>query len=617
MPPTTLPPQHLRWWVYALVVAIALVVSFRRNDFSPVVHPDTAFEEALVQECLRDDACTTLGGGASFRNIFHMVGWLNFMTFAEWTGLGRDAIHRLIQVANASKIVLAMLVADRLGGAPAAALTPYFAFRTGAAPGALYDSSLMAFFGTVLLVQCVAAAVARPPMRLLVLAALTAAVIAEVHLAGGMALLSVVWVAGLHPPDRIRRMMVVVTAFVVAFLAISPKTVAWDLVQLFSFAGADPAGVARSGDSLAFRLHTAANGVAFLAPWVLHRILGSWLGRPPRGLQGALAVSVPVAIAYAVGVGLGVLPWTSTHYLEHAYPAIAVVLAVPCGLIASRVWESAASALRVSTSLGRAALWIVPLYLSLNAAWTQPSIDRLRPHWTDVHALARLLHDDWQWDWATIDRELRSPEKALVLADLSAAVPGWETAGPMELRRFAEPVAIIAVETNRVPDPLPGEWIAVSQRTFSTVLAIPTRSSLQWDDESACVEEANGRQTCFDSPIDPQFLWRLESRIPEIRRLVRRVPWNGAPGTTEVILMPDLPLSCVGRIVEGPAGTEIDSGGRSARVTMPGTVVFEWIPNTPSCGIMDFLKQDRPPFVLAGEAHTVELMSQLIDRGRR
>src|SRR5438045_8074076 len=115
-----------------------------------------------------------------------MVGWLNFMVLAEWLGLGRDAFHLLIQVANAFKIVLIMLVANRLGGAAAAALAPYFAFETGAQPGALYDTSLMAFFGTVLLCECVAAATERPPLRFLVLLALGAAVIAEIHLSGAL-----------------------------------------------------------------------------------------------------------------------------------------------------------------------------------------------------------------------------------------------------------------------------------------------------------------------------------------------------------------------------------------------------------------------------------------------
>ncbi len=590
--------------------------AIRRSDFSPVVHPDTAFEEALVQECLHENACTTLGGGASFSGIYHMVGWLNFMTVAEWLGLGRDAIHLLIQFLNASRVVVIMLVADRLGGPTAAALAPYFAFRTGASPGALYDSALMAFFGTVLLVQCVAAAVARPPLKLVVLAALGAAVIAEVHLAGLLAFLSVVWVVLLYAPDRVRRVAVVTMAFAAAVLIISPRGLVWDLAQLFSRLGGVSSGSTQSGDAFPLRLEIAKSALYFLLPWIMFRLLRSWVGEPPRGLQGALAVCVPLFVAYSIGVLLGVLPPTSLHYLEHGWPARAVVLAVPIAAIASAVWDGLTSRVAVSASPYRAVLWIMPLLLSLNAAVAQPGPERPQPRWADVQALARLLHDDWHWDWPTVNRQLLSPEKQRVLADLSAAVPGWESDDGMAARRDPEPLALIAVETPRVAHPLPRGWIIVSRRTFYSLLAIPTQSSLHWDDQTACLEDQSGHETCFGPPVDPNLLWTLQSRVPEIRRFVRRVPWRGTAGTEERIVMPELPLTCVGRILRGPPGIEIDPTGRSARVTNPGEVIFEWIPNTPDCGMWDFLKQDDPPFVIAGSPETVDLMSRLMSRER-
>ena len=53
---------------------------------------------------------------------------------------------------------------------------------------------------------------------------------------------------------------------------------------------------------------------------------------------------VPVAVAYSLGVLVGVLPSTSSHYLEHAYPAMALVLAVPLTAIASTVHSKSYSA---------------------------------------------------------------------------------------------------------------------------------------------------------------------------------------------------------------------------------------------------------------------------------
>lgn len=610
--------RRLRWMVYALVFAAALVGFIRRNDTSPVVHPDAAFELALARECLELNACTTLGGPASFGGIYHMVGWLNFMVLAQWLGLGRDGIHMLVQILNASMIVVTMLVADRLGGLPAATLAPYFALRTGAAPGALYDSALMAFFGTVLLVQCVAAAVARPPVGLIVLAALVAAVVAEIHLAGGLAFVSVAWVVLLWPPDRARRLVLAAFTAAVALLVISPRGVVWDVTQLLSRLTTAAAEAKGSGDPFALRLETAQHALYLLAPWIVHLLVGRWIGGPPRGLHGALAVCVPLFAAYGAGVALGILPRTSYHYLEHGWTARAVVIAVPIAAIAAAVWDAVTSWVPVGASIRRAVLWVVPLLLSLDAARALPGPDRPQPHWADVQALARLLHDDWRWDWPTVNSQLRSPEKQRVVDDLAASVPGWEDGDAMTPRRAPEPVMLLAVETRRVPDPLPHGWIAVSRRALSTLLAIPTPSALDWDGQTACLEDRAGREACFGPPVALALPAHLPTPISEVRRFVRRVPWRGAAGTVERIVMPELPVSCVGRIVQGPPGTEIDADGRGARVTSPGEVVFEWRPNTLECGAWDFLKQDDPPFMLAGDAETVGAMRRLIvpDRER-
>jgi hypothetical protein len=604
--------RPLRWGIYALVFAAALVGFIRRNDTSPVVHPDAAFELALAQECLDLNACTTLGGPASFGGIYHMVGWLNFMVLAQWLGLGRDGIHLLVQILNASMIVVTMLVADRLGGLPAATLAPYFAFQSGAAPGALYDSALMAFFGTVLLVQCVAAAVARPPVGSIVLAALCAAVVAEIHLAGGLAFVSVAWVVLLYPPGSARRLVVAAIIAAVAVLIISPRGLVWDIGQLASRLGTASAGETGTSDPLAVRLETVQHALFFVVPWVAHLLVGRWIGRPPRGLHGALAVSVPLFAAYGAGVGLGVLPRTSYHYLEHGWTARAVVLAVPTAAIASALWDAVTSWVPVGASIRRAVLWIVPLVLSLDAAASLPGPDRPRPRWADVQALAHMLHDDWRWDWPTVAAQLRSPDKQRVLDDLAAVLPTWQDDGAMAPERAPETVTLIAVETRRVPDPLPDGWITVSRRRLSTLLAVPTPSALDWDDHTACFEDRTGRESCFGPPVDVGLPSHLPIPVSEVRRFERRVPWRGAAGKVERIVMPELPVSCVGRILRGPLGTEIDADGRGARVTQPGDVVFEWRPNTIECGAWDFVKQDDPPFMLAGAPETVDAIGRIM-----
>jgi hypothetical protein len=80
-----------------------------------------------------------------------------------------------------------------------------------------------------------------------------------------------------------------------------------------------------------------------------------------------------------------------------------------------------------------------------------------------------------------------------VLNDLSDALPGWRTAGQMAPRRRPEPIVLVQVDTRRVPDPLPRAWIVVSRRMLSSLLAIPTDSSLDWGSQTACVEDYSGR----------------------------------------------------------------------------------------------------------------------------
>jgi len=619
-------------WAYAIVFLVALAGSIRSADFSPVVWSDTSCEEGWVQTCLRNDACTTLGGGTSLNgvfgvSIFHMVGWVDFMVAAEWLGLGRDAIHMLIQVANALRIVLVMFVADRLGGAPAAALAPFFAFETAAAPGALYDSSPMAFLGTVLLVQCVAAVARRPSAGRLALAAAGGAVIAEVHIAGLMTLVSVVWVAMLYPPRRFARAAMAVIVFLVTMALISPKALVSNVFQVVSLLPAVVSTGRLSGSGvtapeLTLRVQCAAGSLIFLLPWVVLRLLRSRLGAPRRELQGALAVSLPVALGYAIGVLAGIFPAGShgtDHYFEHVSAATAVVIAVPLAGIACAFWERIESYLPVWSPVVRAGLWIVPLFFSLGTAWGQRTPQRPQPHWADVNALGRLLHDDWRWNWTDVASELRSPDKALLLQDLSTAFPDWQQSPAGEAVRVPGPMVLIEIRSGRTPDPVPEGWTVVSRRMFYTLLAVPTGSALDWRQQTTCLVDRDGQEQCSapgPTGRSPTLSSMDSARVSTIRSLVRHVPWEGAPGRAESVVMPTMGAACGGRIIAGPPGTEIGDDGRSARVMTPGDVVFEWHPGTPDCSIWDFARADDP-FVIAGDAATVEQVIALLDQVSR
>jgi hypothetical protein len=664
--------QHLPWWVYAVVFLVTLAGSVKTLDLSPILWIDTVFEFDRVESCLRDGACTTRGPTSSFIGIHHMVGWLDFWVFLEWLGLDQNETHVLIQVANALKIVLVVFVADRLGGGVAGALAPFFALTTGAAPGALYDSSLMPFLGAVILVQLVAAASQRPPLRLIVLAALGSAVVAEFHIAGVLTLASVLWVVFLYPPERIRRAKIAVATFAVAVLVISPNGAISNLLELpsriFTFVAGFPDGVASSPAHqlvpFSKRLWPSLAYLGFLLPWALCRLAPSRVGSLHPGLRGALAVSVPVALVFSIGVLLGAFPAYGGyhHYWEHAYPAYAVVYAVPLAFLGYALFASLPLALVVSiaallgefpvsrgehqyfvtvvravplaalgyglfarlgvrfavpTFLRQLKPWMVPLSLSLVVAWNprSPSVPHL--HRANVEALGDLLHDEWRWDWAAVTRELRLSYKAILLDYLSTMIPDWEREGVFDPLRPHEPLVIIEVDRRRVPDPLPSGWVALSRGVRSTLLAIPTGSSLDWGSLMTCLTNVRGQEQCHGSTNHHNLLRFMDrSEAAEIQSVTRRIAWHGEPGVTEKILLPRGLLFCSGRIDSGPPGTRIAEDGQIAYVSQPGDIVLKWTPRSRGCERWLYWKEDDP-FVVAGDPATVDLIRGLIDEGRR
>jgi hypothetical protein len=666
--------QPLPSWVYAVVFLVTLAGSIKTLDVSPILWIDTVFEFDRVEGCLREGACTTRGPRASFEGIYHMVGWLHFWVFLEWLGLDQNGTHVLIQVANSLKIVLVMLVANRVGGGSAGALAPFFAFATGASPGALYDSSLMPFLGAVILVQLVAAAGQRPSSSLVVLAALGSAVVAEFHLAGVLTLVSVIWVVLLHPPDRVRRAKIGVTAFAVAVLVISPNGVISNLIEMpfrvFTLMAGLADGVAPSPAHqlvpFSTRLWRSLAYLFFLVPWALCRLAPSRFGSLHPGLKGALAVSVPLALVFSIGVLLGVFPAYGGyhHYWEHAYPAYAVVCAVPLTALGYALFASLPLALVVSigallgvfplyrgehdylvntlvravplAALGYGLLarfrarftvpsfllrpmkpWMIPLSLSLVAAWSPPSPSTPNLHRANVEGLADLLHDDWRWDWTAVTRELRVSYKAILLDYLSTMIPDWQQEeGGIDPLRPHEPLVVIEVDRQRVPDPLPSGWIAVSRGVRFTLLAIPTGSSLDWGSLMTCFVNVRGQETCHGSSNHHNLLRFMDKSVAaEIRSVTRRVPWHGKPGETEKIFLPRRLLLCRGRIESGPPGTRIAEDGQIAYVSEPGDIVFKWTPRTQGCEQWLYWKEDDP-FVVAGDPATVDVIRGLIDQGR-
>jgi hypothetical protein len=325
-----------------------------------------------------------------------------------------------------------------------------------------------------------------------------------------------------------------------------------------------------------------------------------------------------VALVFLAGAQLGVFPAYGGyhHYWEHAYPALAVVTAVPLAVLGYGLVARLGARLAAPPFLGQLKPWTVPLALSLVVAWNPPSPAAPNLHRANVEGLRDLLHDDWKWDWAAVTRELRVSYKAILVDYLSTMVPGWEKEGRIEPSRPHQPLVVIEVERRRVPDPLPAGWVAISRAVRFTLLAIPTGSSLDWGSLTTCFTNPQGDEQCHDSSNHHNLLRFMDKSLATaIRSVTRRVPWQGTPGVTEKILLPRQHLLCAGQIDSGPPGTRIVEDGQIAYVSQPGEVVLKWTPGSRGCERWHYGKEDDP-FVVAGDPATVDLIRELIDEGR-
>ncbi|MDX2170647.1 MAG: hypothetical protein SF182_26480, partial [Deltaproteobacteria bacterium] len=165
--------------------AAAWVVMLRLGGGSPIIWIDTFNDEREVRQCLGQNSCTLTGVTTSIPGLTHAVAWLQLRTVLAGFGVGLDGAHRAVQLLAALGAALLFHLAVRLGGGLAGAAAVWlYLDRIDAMlrASALYNSSLLLFLGAVLLLACVAV-VERPGAGRVTLAALVAALLANVQLA--------------------------------------------------------------------------------------------------------------------------------------------------------------------------------------------------------------------------------------------------------------------------------------------------------------------------------------------------------------------------------------------------------------------------------------------------
>lgn len=610
--------------VLAALFAAALTALLRDGGSSPIVWMDTFNDEREVQRCLTEDACTLVGVATSVPGLMHAAGWLQWRSALAWLGLGIDAAHVAVLALMAVAAVLVFHLASRLGGVPAGVVACWlFLDRIDALlrVTALHNSSVLLFLGAVFLLTCTAV-VARPGVASVALAALVAAVLANVHLVGVACGVSVVWVALLAPYRRWWLATFGAVAFGLTTVAIAPGTWSHDLTTLLVRPGGHPViPAAAENPLLGWALFgVGAWALAILVPVPVFRV-------HRRRAHGAVAVLAPLLGAFAIAPSVGLYP--EPKYLLHAKAAVAVAAALPLALALGPLWRAlprVAGALDVLLTLMLAAALLDPGIVPGAPRGSWVSYERT-PTLADLRATATILRDRYGWDARRVRDGFKTPYGLTAQVGLEHAFATLVPAAPAAAAPSSAPrdASLVVIATTDLPTPLPPDWYVVRRMPQATAVLVTLRSVIDWGAFDVCAladgqadwscEESGAHAATADEVDVPGMPtagrgWRGRIRVSaELRSL--------ATGESVAIAMPRIATVCGGRIVATPAGARLDVDGRHATITASadtsGRVAFEWAVGAPECDVTAY--DGAVPFVVEGEADAVRAIETIL-RGR-
>ena len=610
----------------AALFAGALLASLRENGTSPIAWTDTLNDEISVRQCVTNDSCTLTGTGTSVRGYFHAVGWFELRSLLGWLGVGLNGSHIVIQVLNALATALVFAIAQRLGGRLAGVLAAWL-FWDGYASlnietAALYNSPPLPFLGAVFLLACMAA-VERPGMLSVALAALVAAILANIHLACVLAGLSVVWVALLAPHRRIRLATFGALVFALATFLVAPPLWLHNAATLLQ--PPPPLGnvsVAPRLEGFGVICWSLLAVVAWIAS--LRSPSATW-ARCRRRATGALAVMVPFIAAFLTAglVGLD----ATAKYLAHVVAASAIAAALPIALAARQLLHNlradAADSWRRSTvRMVRVAPFVLAVMLPLTSS---PAKDP-PPTISDLQAVSRVLRDQHGWTAQQMVANVQASSGAVAvmgLRELAIADPMPETA-------VGDPTAsaiLVSLGSADLPSPLPPNWVVIRASYPTALVLIVTRSRIDWSRFDVCLRLRDGpAQPCQESGL------LFEKDAPALK--ARNMPWGGphwsgtlalrvplrapVPGLNEAIFMPRMRHVCGGRIGGAENGATRSATDRRQAIILgtaagagtPDPVELEWELGSPECN--GYTYQGWPPFVVTGEATAVRLVEAIL-----
>lgn len=604
----------------------ALLANLRLAGTSPIVWIDMSNDELEVQRCLSADSCTLTGMSTSVPGQAHAVAWLELRALLAWLGIGVDGTHVAMSVLSALAAVLVFHLATQLGGAFAGALAVWiFMHRMDLLlrATALYNSSILPFFGAVFVLACVAVAL-KPGVVSLTLAALVAAVMANIHLACVLTGASVVWVALTAPRARIRLAVYGGVVFAAATFVIAPPTWRHNLTSLLEHSAGRglPVTVVAPDDTLMTWMAFA------VAAWLL-----SFAARTPawlayrRRVHGAIAVIIPFLAAFLIAPRFGLHP--EAKYLLHVRAACAIAAAVPIGIVVTTLLRT--QSLRpLSAAAERLAPLLVALLVALPGARgiTAGALladDERMPTIRDVATVARLLRDEQGWDGTRMRERIKTPYGMAFASGLQQALGSGQASGAVAPDPGALALLLV-LEREDLPQPLPASWQVVHHSSQAATVLVVTRSRIDWSALLICTQPADGSaQSCeeghweagavtgiFLPHMPPGGAWRgtLQLWLPLREEAV---------GFATHVAMPRMPFVCGGRIVSASDGiVQVDAGQRSATIaaaklgaTDAPYLKLEWTVGAPECEPIVY--DGLPPFVIEGDAESVRLLDTILN----
>ncbi|MFN8644613.1 MAG: hypothetical protein U0802_24225 [Candidatus Binatia bacterium] len=597
-------------WLACLAIFAAAFLANRRAGTAPLMWNDTFNDAVQVARCLDHGACSLVGVQTSIPGLYHAVAWLQLRTLLQWLGADAHGLLLFVQLLNALAATIAYFVATAVGGpiagALAAAILVFGIDGLGVPIAGLNNLSSLLFLGAVLTLACTAVVMA-PGAVAVVLAALVAAVTANVHLICALFGVSVVCVTLLAPRRRLLLAALGASAFAAAALAIAAPSWRHNLLAVLQRAPIPP-----SAEAVRWPPYPIVAWALFgVGAWVLAQLARA---RDRHAATGAVAVIAPPLAALLLAPHLGVR--IDPKYLTPIRAACAVAAALPIGRIAHATLEVILP--RTAFPLVARAL---PFAAALVIAW-RASLGLAHPERVltvdDLAGVAQVLRQQG-WDDRQIARGFSTPARMTALTGL---LQQQISAAPSAAAVAYDSALVLLLATDQLAAPLPPDWRVLRESAGTTVLLVLERSPLDWTRAAVCPVDGSACEPLTWDGFDPRG-----EGVNALPHMPRGGAWGGplrlrvpilaaAPNRRGALFRPRGEL-CAGRIV-AVDGVAADISADRRRVTFspagdaPAHVDVEWVVDSPDCPAVSY--DGLPPFVVAGDAATVDRLERVLRR---